>query len=58
MVTRPFSSVIGMLPIGEFENRFFISWANVDAKIFWAPLIDNPFSGGFGPKFQYFFQLN
>ena len=43
MVTRPFSSVIGMSPIGGFKNRFVvvvvvvvfsISWANVGAKIF------------------------
>ena len=34
MVTRPFSSVIVMSPVGGFKNRFYISWANVGANIF------------------------
>ena len=50
MVTRPFSSVIGMSYIDGFKNRFFISWANVDAKKFCSPEIDNPFIDGFWTK--------
>ena len=64
MVTRPFSSVIGMLPVGGFKNRFFCfcfcffflgqRWR----KKFWSPFIDNPFNGGFWAKISFFFQLN
>ena len=58
MVTRPFSSVIGMSPIGEFKNRCF--GANVGAKIFGRRLLIIHLTMVFGPKFQYFFffQLN
>ena len=31
MVNRPFSSVIGICPIGGFKNCFLISWAYVGA---------------------------
>ena len=69
MVTRPFSSVIGMLPIRGFKKPFFISWANVGAKKKkkkekkkkknWSPLIDNLFNDGFWAKISiFFFQLN
>ena len=27
----------------RIQKPFFISWANVGAKNFWSPLIDNPF---------------
>ena len=72
MVTRPFSSVIGMLPIEGFKNGFFfclfvfffflISWALFLGqrwrKKFWPPLIDNPFNDGFWAKISIFFQVN
>ena len=58
MVTRPFSSVIGMSYIRGFKNRFFVSWSNVGRKKFWSPLIDNPFNDGFWAKISVFFQLN
>ena len=61
MVTGPFSSVIGMLPIGEFKNRFFFClflfyflgqrWR----KKFWSPVIDNPINDGFGAIISIFF---
>ena len=48
MVTRPFSSVIGTLPIGGFENSFFFYFLDQRwHKKFWALLIDNPFNDGF-----------
>ena len=46
MVTRPFSSVIGMLPIGGFKTRFLFLGPTLAQK-FWAPLIDDPFNDGF-----------
>ena len=57
MVTRPFSSVIGMLPIGGFKNRFYF-FGQRWRKKFWSPLIDNPFNDGFGARISIFFQLN
>ena len=51
MVTRPFSSVIGMSPTGGFKNRW--------RKKSWLPLIDNPFNDGFWAKILiFFFQLS
>ena len=48
MVTRPFSSVIGMSPIGGFKNRFFFFFfffflKPTLAHKFWLPLIHNDF---------------
>ena len=58
MVTQPFSSVIGMLPIGGFENRFLFLGPTLDQK-FWAPLIDNLFNDSFWAKISIvFLQLN
>ena len=45
MVTRPFSSVIGMSPIGGFKKGFFLFLGPTLAREkFWSPLIDNPYS--------------
>ena len=58
MVTRPFSSVIGMSYLGGFKNRFFNSLGQRWRKKIWAPLIDNTFNDGFWAKISIFFQLN
>ena len=58
MVTQQFSSVIGMLPIGGFKNRFLFLGPTLGQK-FEAPLIDNPFNDGFWAKISiFFFQVN
>ena len=56
MVTRPFSSVIGMLAIGGFKNCLIFLGPTLAQKI-WLSLTDNPFNDGFGAKISFFFQL-
>ena len=56
MVIRPFSSVIGMSPIGGFKNHFFLNFSCQRwLKKFWSPLIDNSFNDGFWAKISIFF---
>ena len=58
MVTRPFSSVIGMSPIRGFKDRFLFLGPTLAQNV-WSPLIDDPFNDGFlGQNFNIFFQLN
>ena len=58
MVTRPFSSVIGMPPIRGFKNRFFLNFFGQRwRKNIWSPLIDNPFNE-WAKISKLFFQLN
>ena len=51
MVTRPFSSVIGMSYIRGFKNRFFYFLA----QKFLVASIDNTFNNGFWVKISIFF---
>ena len=58
MLTRPFSSVIGMLPVGVFKTVFHFlgqRWRKKKKKKNWSPLIDNPFNDGFWAKISIFF---
>ena len=57
MVTRPFSSVIGMSYIGGFKNRFLFLGPTLAQKFFWSPLIGNTFNDGFWAKISIFFFL-
>ena len=55
MVTQPFSSAIGMSPIGGFKNRFFYFLGQRWLKKIWSPLIDNPFNDDFWTNISIFF---
>ena len=54
MVIRPFSFVIGMLPIGGFKNRVLFFGPTLAQKKKWSLLIDYPFKDGFWAKISRF----
>ena len=55
MVTRPFSFVIGILPIGGFKNFFVFVGPTLAQKLFGRCFLIIHLTIVLGPKFQYFF---